>query len=503
MASNSGKIRFVRCPKCLQLLIEYTNVALYQCGGCGTVLKAKNKNGNEEIPDLKLEEIQNLNNNNNNLEIISPDNLSIFSTEPNNTNTPSSSNAQLSESDENEFKPIPQISSPKNLTPPNCEKEETLISQSVVSEEDTHSTIHDDGTRSTVSNAYDGGISSSDEGKRKIPNKTLILAKSRRTFRKRVPSTSENSFKEKELGLPPRPPNERLHNNNNNNNITYSRNEIEQGVSLDSNDFEIIQSLLENDSPTPNLINKLKSLDRGERLRKMDELRSHLRKFSIKGGGDEKKYRRKEIDSNQRSYYQKPKSQETPLCFDSRHNSNNTHQEKLPFYPYSPSQHSCACIHCTNANGLYRPNQNISNLYAQSSYSNSPRSVDQDSIKSSFKAKRSIVRKHICRPILGATPFVICKNCFNLLQIPSTILISKKRGTKVQCGNCSEVLTVPFPYNQKIAIDSRDNGVDFMRSYSSGVESDGSDGGKDASESVLHKLMGYNSATELLHTHGF
>ncbi|XP_020101747.1 uncharacterized protein LOC109719458 isoform X1 [Ananas comosus] len=44
MASLSTKIRFVRCPKCLQILVEYPNIPVYKCGGCDAVLRAKNQN---------------------------------------------------------------------------------------------------------------------------------------------------------------------------------------------------------------------------------------------------------------------------------------------------------------------------------------------------------------------------------------------------------------------------------------------------------------------------
>ncbi|XP_015698186.2 uncharacterized protein LOC102705300 [Oryza brachyantha] len=40
---EAPKIRFVRCPGCLQLLVEYPSIAVYHCGGCGTVLRAKNR----------------------------------------------------------------------------------------------------------------------------------------------------------------------------------------------------------------------------------------------------------------------------------------------------------------------------------------------------------------------------------------------------------------------------------------------------------------------------
>lgn len=37
--SESAKVRLVRCPKCENLLPEVTEFSVYQCGGCGAVLR--------------------------------------------------------------------------------------------------------------------------------------------------------------------------------------------------------------------------------------------------------------------------------------------------------------------------------------------------------------------------------------------------------------------------------------------------------------------------------
>lgn len=42
MSAEAHKLRFVRCPKCLQLLVEYPSISVYQCGGCGAVLRGIN-----------------------------------------------------------------------------------------------------------------------------------------------------------------------------------------------------------------------------------------------------------------------------------------------------------------------------------------------------------------------------------------------------------------------------------------------------------------------------
>lgn len=37
--AEAAKVRLVRCPKCENLLPELPDYSLYQCGGCGAVLK--------------------------------------------------------------------------------------------------------------------------------------------------------------------------------------------------------------------------------------------------------------------------------------------------------------------------------------------------------------------------------------------------------------------------------------------------------------------------------
>lgn len=44
MAETPADVRLVRCPKCENLLPEVADYSVYQCGGCGAVLRAKNKN---------------------------------------------------------------------------------------------------------------------------------------------------------------------------------------------------------------------------------------------------------------------------------------------------------------------------------------------------------------------------------------------------------------------------------------------------------------------------
>lgn len=48
---------------------------------------------------------------------------------------------------------------------------------------------------------------------------------------------------------------------------------------------------------------------------------------------------------------------------------------------------------------------------------------------------------HHCRPIAGGAPFIVCKNCFELLQLPRRTKLMAKNQQKLQCGTCSTVIT--------------------------------------------------------------
>ncbi|KAG8380995.1 hypothetical protein BUALT_Bualt06G0074800 [Buddleja alternifolia] len=52
----SAKVRLVRCPKCRQVLVELPEVRLYKCGGCGTVLQAKNRKMETDHTELSSRE---------------------------------------------------------------------------------------------------------------------------------------------------------------------------------------------------------------------------------------------------------------------------------------------------------------------------------------------------------------------------------------------------------------------------------------------------------------
>ncbi|KAF6143011.1 hypothetical protein GIB67_041079 [Kingdonia uniflora] len=54
--------------------------------------------------------------------------------------------------------------------------------------------------------------------------------------------------------------------------------------------------------------------------------------------------------------------------------------------------------------------------------------------------ERSRLMKRHYRPLAGGAPFIICKKCSKLLQLPADFLLSNRRCHKLHCGSCSELL---------------------------------------------------------------
>ncbi|XP_074558135.1 uncharacterized protein LOC141814034 [Curcuma longa] len=57
-------------------------------------------------------------------------------------------------------------------------------------------------------------------------------------------------------------------------------------------------------------------------------------------------------------------------------------------------------------------------------------------------------RLHPCRAFAGATPFVICSSCFELLKLPLVIRLMPKKLSKLRCGSCSEIFCIGLTGNR-------------------------------------------------------
>uniref|UniRef100_A0A0E0F1X6 Uncharacterized protein n=1 Tax=Oryza meridionalis TaxID=40149 RepID=A0A0E0F1X6_9ORYZ len=337
--------------------------------------------------------------------------------------------------------------------------------------------------------------------------------------------------------------------------------ELCQGLSLDSVDFRSIQNFIESQmdgtssslssgSPSHgdlehNRSNKFKKIDRLERLRKMDDLRDQLNRLSSQKGL-ENRYKNKgpgllQEQISYRHLEQHPCGFDGDSILGSDIIDSYYDQGNPPRYPppdpFSPTHSHYHCGH-----GQPHIPYNCSawefNSYYQSSYAGST-VLEHESLRSSYKEQKRAVRKSILRSLSGASPFTICNGCFNLVQVPSDIYVSKKKIAKFQCGRCSKALMLSFPatnsedaklsnkeINQKpnkpvhnSVVDmeggysfsaecsrgdpvsiSEECGASISRSFSgrtrAAVAASGS--GKKVSDSALHRLMGYDSASQLL-----
>ncbi|KAL5204111.1 hypothetical protein ABZP36_008982 [Zizania latifolia] len=341
----------------------------------------------------------------------------------------------------------------------------------------------------------------------------------------------------------------------------YRGRELRQGLSLDSEDLWSIQKFIESQmdrtssslsSGSPShgdlehkTLNKFKKIDRLERLKKMDDLRDQLNRLSSqKGLGNRYKskgYERLQQQSSYKHIEHHPCGFDDDSILSSGTIDPYYDHGKPPRYPppvpFSPTHSHCHYEH-RQPHIPYNCSAWEFNSYYQSSYAGST-ILEQDSLSSSYKEPKRAVRKQILRSLSGASPFTICNGCFNLVQVPSDIYVSKRKIAKFQCGQCSKSLVLPFPappredakfseeVNKKpkkpvhnrvvhmecadsfsaecsrgdpVSITTEECGASFPRSFSGrtrpAVDASGSE--KKVSKSALHRLMGYDSASQLL-----
>ncbi|XP_006658135.1 uncharacterized protein LOC102714659 [Oryza brachyantha] len=60
------------------------------------------------------------------------------------------------------------------------------------------------------------------------------------------------------------------------------------------------------------------------------------------------------------------------------------------------------------------------------------------------EVKRRAPPRNLCRPVLKGAPFIICSSCFKLVQVPADFAVSTKTVRKLQCGSCSAVLCYSY-----------------------------------------------------------
>lgn len=473
--------RLVRCPKCHKLLVEYPNVPVYQCGGCGIALRGTFFPSSSSIDAflmLGFDEIScsAAKNQDDTAENAAPGSPQVDHPESQSDHgfsdsgsassvvratTPAtmhdleddrrgkgieggdsdaggaSSSIVEDENEQVENTPKPDLAS-------EVERSSRSVGHSSASEEeDMAGTARDEGiydalkSPATMSSpAYDGSVSSSDDGR-----SARHLAMSRRTFKA---ASAEANLESRYLA--PNPSNER-----NSSRTMRSFDAIGDGSSsrcgsdevggmssFDSDEFQSTHNWMAPESTHLH--------DKVELLRKIDEVRDHLAKFCVADA-----------------------AQARNATFPRRH--------------FSEQQAYCSCSRCLQGR---RPHAaSVHDLHSRSSRSGSLHKHDGHEAERSGPKDKP---KRHCRPVSGASPFVICDKCTKLLQLPADFLVSRRRAHKLQCGGCHEVLSLPFPA--------------MARAHPEVERHNEAELGRDANSIAaprLHRLMGYQSASDLLY----
>ncbi|OEL37298.1 hypothetical protein BAE44_0001683 [Dichanthelium oligosanthes] len=111
-------------------------------------------------------------------------------------------------------------------------------------------------------------------------------------------------------------------------------------------------------------------------------------------------------------------------------------------------------------------------------------------------------RQHHCRPVLGGAPFLVCGGCSELLQVPATALLSRRKIARLWCGCCEEVFQLTAP---AVVAGSATHQTTPMSSALPEPDDPGScnssvcgGGAQQLPPQPLHRVLGYSSPSPLL-----
>jgi Probable zinc-ribbon domain len=135
-------------------------------------------------------------------------------------------------------------------------------------------------------------------------------------------------------------------------------------------------------------------------------------------------------------------------------------------------QPSCACLHCYRELPVpvQGPPQNLYNnhravpalpyhMYHQHGFGNVRSCDNSPHLRENRMRKIKHKRCRPCQPIAGASPFVICYNCYELLQVPkrSPIADKKKAQVKLRCGSCSHAMLLTVDGHEIVVSSGQEN----------------------------------------------
>ncbi|RLN29799.1 hypothetical protein C2845_PM05G34350 [Panicum miliaceum] len=123
----------------------------------------------------------------------------------------------------------------------------------------------------------------------------------------------------------------------------------------------------------------------------------------------------------------------------------------------------------------------------------------RSSSASSTGARSGRRKQHHCCPAMGGAPFVVCGRCSELLQVPATTLLSRRKVARLRCGGCEEVLqlTAPAGGGRSAPAPQQTTSSVLLESDDPGSCDNGGCGGG-AQPQPLHRALGYSSPSPLL-----
>lgn len=494
MASTIPKLRFVRCPKCQEVLPESSGFTVYKCGGCGATLQAKVHSSSGEIfssasaasSSKNISESGSPDNQKDKFEKKAPSSLDRHGDNDQAlTESPkvfvSSGERKVKEFSENGMKTLVADSNGESLKEKdkspvyekNGIKGETLEKENktepgipsriknslneelkISSEQDIPAANHSLKSSDRLEESPESLDDNSSKDDKIIGNfrkdTNFLLRRNSHAYDGSVSSIDEVQRKH----IPPRylDLSRRTFGRRTSSIVSgklTSRNHVqarERDFSFVSEDFQSALNWIESENDTPT-ISKSKDAkqfvkfrysekdDKVKIIRKVDELKSELieyfhRTAAVKGDSRHGQTANFEGKIPPKQYRS---SSLLPLSKQPNSSSLNPHHGGIFCHNERcrPHPHNASCHLPESTNSHPLHMKRCPSLHQE------PQNLQSND------RKLPTVKRH-CRPVSGGAPFVICYRCYKLLQLPADFLVSTKRIHKLRCGSCYEVLRYFF-----------------------------------------------------------
>ncbi|XP_071705320.1 uncharacterized protein [Rutidosis leptorrhynchoides] len=410
MEDEGLSVRLVRCPKCENLLPELPEYSVYQCGGCGAVLRGK-----QSTPTNGKRPLETPNNENDTrLESSNKEKIVL------------DSNSRVErKSDEFEVGRrkgrTPQVKVPNLTACSSSKKEKREIFTD--SDQNRRRRLDFDQTNYGVSNEF-----------QEVKNRFGPI-------RSRPIRRNGSLFEKGKFG-----------------NLPYSN----EGPS--SSHLSTFNSFGDGDLNELSRVQDLEN-DRVALLKKLDELRTQLtRSCNVTDNPITR------LNGSYLLPHQPPPIYQPP--HQHLHHQYPPPMYHDPFLGYNqePILHrpSCSCSQCYSMNWQpippkIRPFSSFNSQPEPLTYG--PRQMPRHHANSldlgnggiggRYPRRRVIFShegEHISHPLLGGAPFISCCNCFELLKIPKKLKFSESNGNKtIKCAVCSALISLRLEDNKMIA----------------------------------------------------